>query len=60
MEMLEAMSSIHGDDEEYAIEEGASKRRGGASAKDKSSKASYIEKNALLRGEFSNINAEKS
>ena len=65
MEMLEEMSSIHASqDDEYradGIEEGASKRRGGASGKDKSqSKASYIDKNALLRGEISNIDPERS
>lgn len=64
IEALEEMSSIRasedGDFGADGIEEGAS-RRGGASGKDKSrSKQSYIDKNALLRGEISNIDAERS
>ncbi len=61
-EILDDMSSIAGD--EYrgrdGIEEGASKRMAGRSGKDKSSKGSRIDKNALLRGELSDIHPEKS
>lgn len=67
-EIVDDMSSIHGDDQEYRsrdrIEEGVSKRTAGRNQlgamggrKDKSSKGGFMDKDAQLRGEAGNMHA---